>query len=122
MNEYLSVENAKAIIDAECGSDDFTVPAHGELWVVANLPGTPQPRAENYLDIGIERVDVPGEYGIDAAGFDDDADAVEHVRRQAGQDSTIHLRALSIDHAANSLRFHVWGADHVDRRTWPEAA
>ncbi len=120
MNEYMPVDAAKAVIDAECGSDDFTVLAHGELWVVANLPRMPRPDASSYLDIGIERVDAPEEYGIDAAGFEDDDEAVGHVRRNSESGSPLHARALRIDHAANSLRFHIWGAEGVHRRTWPE--
>lgn len=120
MTEYLPAADATAILDAECGSEDFSVTSHGELWSVANLPATPYADGDRYLDVGIERVDVPEEYGFDASGFEDDDDAVAHVQRMADGGSVLHARALRINHAADSLRANRWGDENVHRRTWPE--
>lgn len=108
MIPYLSLVAAKATLDAATDTFDYTSAAF-EGWSIFNLPPRPARRIEDYLTTGIERID-------ELEMFADDRAVVE-MCGQTGMPH--HIHALLIDHAANSIRFHLWGPEWVDSRCGP---
>ncbi|HIV77265.1 MAG TPA: hypothetical protein H9899_07055 [Candidatus Sphingomonas excrementigallinarum] len=99
------------------GSEQQKV-AHDEGWNIFNLvPGGEQ------LDAGIERYDEPLEHGCPyPLDFDGDEAVIAHCQAkiEANADPIgTYATALKIEHALNSIRFHVWGESYVDSRTGP---
>lgn len=122
MTAYLTLADAKALLDTACGTKVYATQVHGELWALFNVPTVPSDDPRDYLTIGIERIDEPSEFGIDAPGFESDDDALDHVRKRAEEGSRLHRRALELHHAADSMRNHLWGPDMVESRCGPEMA
>jgi hypothetical protein len=119
---YMPLDEAKALLDRSCGTEAYAPQTHGEPWCVANLPLSAASGAVSYTDVGVERIDMPEDVGIEGPGFASDDEAVEHLRTRAAAGSDLHAQALRIDHAANSIRFHLWGRDMVNSRIGPSIA
>lgn len=90
--------------------------ANNEGWSIFNLMDE-----GDSLDAGIEHYNDPGMFDCDnPIDFNGDEAVVEHCRRKAAEGSPCHTLALEIEHALNSLRFHLWGPDWVDSRMGPQ--
>lgn len=100
MTDYLTIDEAGDILAAAVDDWDNTQ-AQAEGWAIFNLGDD--------LGTGIERLD-------EEAIFADDDEAETYIR---AQDTDYHRRALEIEHAANSMRFHLWGPEWVDSRCGP---
>ena len=125
---YLSLDEARNVIATEgaCweGSDHQAL-ANREGWNIFNLhlpnrPGEP-------TEAGIERYDSPEDYegcAITTPWSSDEA-VIENLQQRiiAARDHTgTYAMALRIEHALNSLRYHLWGEDYVDSRCGPDRA
>lgn len=95
---YLSIDDAEHILADHWDNN----PAIAEGWAIFNLGDD--------LGTGIEKDD-------EAAVFETDTAAEQFI---LGQDTDYHRRALEIQHAANSVRFHTWGPEWVDSRIGPQ--
>lgn len=122
MADFMELGDAKALIETACGTEVYGTKVHGELWALFNVPIVPSTDPRDYLTVSIDRIDVPSDFGVDEPGFESDEDAMDHVRHRAAAGSKLHLRALAIHHAADSMRFHMWGEAMIDSRIGPEYA
>lgn len=93
--------------------------ANAEGWNIFNLPDRLD---RDPTDAGIEAYDPPleGEGSSDPIDFPNgDDDVIAHCRKRAAEGSIPHATALRIEHALNSIRFHLWGEEWVDSRIGP---
>jgi hypothetical protein len=98
---FLSIDEAGEILAAAV--DDWNNDqAQAEGWAIFNLGDD--------LGTSIDRDD-------ETAVFEGDEAAVAFVR---AQDTDYHRRALKIHHAADSMRFHLWGLEWVHSRIGPD--
>lgn len=124
---YLSLTDAIDVVNtlgiAWEGSDHQKI-AHNEGWGIFNLPSTPNnPEDADHLplDAGIERYDSPEEWNsANPIAFTWDGAVVSYCLAQALEGSQAHATALKIEHALNSMRYHVWGEPLVDSRLGPD--
>jgi hypothetical protein len=117
---YLTLDEAKSILDRAVGSWNC-LPAHKQGWSIFNLPMVPHADVASYIDVGIERFDDPTEFpayeGKHHWGSDQAVDTA--LQGWAAEGDTYALETLHIHHAADSIRFHLWGPDWVDSRCGP---
>lgn len=121
-SDFLTLEDAReliATVGATWEGSAFQTIAHREGWDIFNLV----PDGDN-TDAGIERFDDPREHPgcTNPLPFVNDEAAVQHCQARAHLGSDAHDTALNIEHALNSIRFHLWGAEWIDSRIGPETA
>ncbi len=124
---YLALDEARSLatgaIAAWDGSDHEKLSIR-EGWAISNLFLNDLRTIDHLTDAGIVRLDEPWEHEgcLRTEPFDGDETVVEllQTRVAAGEDPTgAYALALSIEHALNSMRFHLWGERFVDSRSGP---
>lgn len=124
---YLPLDEARALVLAEI--DTWNDSDHEKLsiregWSVSNLFLNASRDIDYLTDAGIARLDQPWDHEgcLRKEPFDGDDVVVELLQERvaAGEDpSGTYALALRIEHALNSMRFHLWGESWVDSRCGP---
>jgi len=126
---YLALDEARSAarnaIAAWDGSEHEKLSIR-EGWAVSNLFLNDRRDIDYLTDAGIVRLDEPWEHEgcLRTEPFDGDETVVEllQARVAADEDPTgTCALALRIEHALNSMRFHLWGESFVDSRCGPDA-
>jgi len=125
---YLPLDEARAIVRDAIGT--WNDSSHERLsiaegWALSNLFLNDLRQLDHLTDAGIVRLDEPGEYEgcLRTEPFEGDEAVVEllQTRVAAGEDPTgTYALALHVEHALNSMRFHLWGEEFVDSRCGPD--
>jgi len=126
---YLMLDEARAIVeDAVISWDrsEHEVLATSEGWGISNLLLDDRRQIDTLTDAGIERFDEPWEHPdcLREEPFEGDEAVVEMLRARVEKNEDVtgaYAKALGIEHALNSLRFHLWGEKWVDSRSGPDS-